>query len=160
MVINSESHIEICEVVVYGSSPAGIFSAVSAARMGVTCIIIDKDNNIGGLMSSGLNATDIGGGFVINGLSQEFFRRCGNIYNKKLELRPESKIAKKIFCEMLKEAGVKVIQGHVSQLHLKSRKISHITIEDNINISARIFIDATYEGDLLPLSNVSFRLGR
>jgi NADPH-dependent 2,4-dienoyl-CoA reductase/sulfur reductase-like enzyme len=63
------------DVVVYGSTPAGIMAAVAAGRSGASVVLISPTATIGGMMSNGLSWTDRGDLSVIGGLASEFFDR-------------------------------------------------------------------------------------
>uniref|UniRef100_A0A914DLA4 FAD dependent oxidoreductase n=1 Tax=Acrobeloides nanus TaxID=290746 RepID=A0A914DLA4_9BILA len=101
-----------------------------------------KDN--GGMVSGGLSDTDLGNRVVIGGYALEFYRRVGNYYyqNDTVMWWPEPHVAEKIFNDMVSEAGVDVFYNH----RLKEQ--------------ASIFIDATYEGDLMAFSGASYIVGR
>jgi hypothetical protein len=177
------------DVVVYGDASGGVTAAVQAARMGKKAVLVSQYGHLGGLTSSGLGWSDIGNNAILGGLSREFYHRAYLHYQKdaawkqqaradfrnegqgvpaldpktKLASVFEPKVAESIFDAMIEEAGVRVIRG---RLDLKQgvikdgKKITGIRLEDGSVIPGRMFIDASYEGDLLPGAGVSFVIGR
>lgn len=147
---------------VYGATPAGIMAAVSAARLGMRTVIIEPTDHIGGLMTSGLNATDTVDPDVIKGLSREFFRRVSHYYGTEyLSVRVESKVAKRLFMQMLAEEDITLLlRNEISSLLCVAGAVSSAVLSDESVVTARWWVDATYEGDLLPKAEVSFSIGR
>lgn len=183
----AESH--KADVVVYGDASGGVTAAVQAARMGKKVILVSQYGHLGGLTSSGLGWTDIGNPAILGGLSREFYHKAYKHYeqpgawkqesrdtfgnqgqgtkglNPETELASvfEPKVAEGIFDGMVKDAGVTVIMG---RLDLKAGaakeegRISEIRLEDGSSVSGKMFIDASYEGDLMAAAGVSFMIGR
>lgn len=164
------------DVLVYGGTPAGIAAAVSSARQGRSVVLADPLYYVGGMMAGGLTKTDIGDRDTIGGVSKEFFDRVLKHYqsaygpdSEQVKATKEGaffepKVAAQIFRAMLDEAGVKVLLKHelvsaavngttVSSVKLKSG-------ETTDTLEAKVFIDATYEGDLLAAMGVPYRVGR
>jgi hypothetical protein len=177
------------DVVVYGDASGGVTAAVQAARMGKSTILVSQYGHLGGMTSSGLGLTDIGNDRILGGLSREFYHRLYQHYqkpgswiqekrgdfnnvgqglpalNEKTELAStfEPKVAEAIFDAMVKEAGVKVIKGRLDLKNgvVKSgKRIASVRLEDGTEIKGKMFIDASYEGDLLPGAGVKFVTGR
>lgn len=177
------------DVVVYGDASGGVTAAVQAKRMGKSAILVSQCGHLGGLTSSGLGWSDIGNDAILGGLSREFYHQIFLHYqkpeawiqekresfknqgqgvpalNEKTGLAStfEPKVAEALFDAMIREAGVKIIKG---RLDLKNgvvkdgRRITGIRLEDGTRIEGKMFIDASYEGDLLPQAGVTFVLGR
>lgn len=144
-----------CDVAVYGGTPAGVTAAVQAARMGKKAILLTINNHVGGLTSGGLTATDIGNRKSIGGVANEFYQRIGKIK----DFSPSA--AEALYLKMLKEAGVKVLKVRcLESVAMKDGRIASMTMETGETIKAKMFIDSTYEGDLLAAANVSYRVGR
>jgi hypothetical protein len=177
------------DIVVYGDASGGVTAAVQAARSERSVILISQYGHLGGLTSSGLGWTDIGNEKILGGLSREFYHRVYQHYrnpeawihqkreelpsqgqgvpalNPKTELASvfEPSVAEKIFDAMIEEAGVKVVDGRIDRKTgtvMDGRRITAIRLEDGTEIHGKVFIDASYEGDLLPLAGVSFVTGR
>ncbi len=144
-----------CDVAVYGGTPAGVTAAIQAARMGRKAVLVSFNGHVGGLTSGGLTATDIGNRTAIGGLAIEFYKRVGKISG----FSPRA--AEETFRNMLDEAGVRVIlHAPLESVAMKGNRIVSATLETGETISAKIFVDATYEGDLLAAAGVSYHVGR
>jgi len=177
------------DVIVYGDASGGVTAAVQTARMGKSVILVSQYGHLGGLTSSGLGWTDIGNDAILGGLSREFYHELYKHYQKpeawthedrenfpnkgqggpalndkkKLASTFEPKVAQAVFDKMIRDAKVKVIKG---RLDLKKgvikegKRITAIRLEDGRVLHGKMFIDASYEGDLLPGAGVSFVVGR
>jgi len=144
-----------CDVAVYGDTPAGITAAIQAARMGQKVVLLSFNQHVGGLTAGGLTSTDVGNKDSIGGMALEFYNRMGRISN----FRPSE--AESLFLKMLDEAGVQVLfERCLKSAKLEDSRLASITLETGETIKAAMFIDATYEGDLLAAANVSYCVGR
>jgi hypothetical protein len=157
--------VDIC---IYGGTAAGVIAAYSAKKLGKSVIIIEPGKHLGGMVSGGLSATDIGNKIAITGLSRDFFRRLGKHYGKFEHWLPEPKVAENIFQDYIKESGTEVIyQKRLSHLFKKGKEIKIAVFEDvqnpkgeKLSIEALQFMDCSYEGDLLAQAGVSYTVGR
>ena len=142
------------DVVVYESTPGGIMSAVAASNnTGLKVILLSTTSHIGGMCSSGLGASDVGHNTsIIGGLALEFFTRNGQHYNKTAPLfQLEPSVAKEIFMEMLNESNVDIVIDSPidkSTKDFSTNTITSFTTTGGNQYTAKIFIDASYEGDL------------
>ncbi len=144
-----------CDVAVYGDTPGGITAAIQAARMGKKTVLMSFHRHVGGVTTGGLTATDVGNRDSIGGIALEFYTRIGQISNF-----PPSK-AESLFLKMLDEAGVQVLfERCLESVKIENARLVSITMETGETIKADMFVDATYEGDLLAAANVSYRVGR
>jgi hypothetical protein len=151
------------DVVVYGGTAGGVIAAVSAAREGLEVILVTPDRHLGGMVSGGLGWTDYGRQPVIGGYSKEFFGRVGRKYGREIEWHFEPHVAEAVFDDLVKEAGIHVIHGRLREKRgvVKSGStLSAIVTEDGARFAAKIFVDASYEGDLMAQAGVSYTLGR
>ena len=171
------------DVVVYGGTSAGVTAAVQAARMDHSVILISPAEHLGGITSSGLGATDSGRKTAIGGLSLEFYQRIHDYYehseawireddtdfkgfdpDAKTMWRFEPHVAELVFEEMIKEAGVPVVRDawldRDDGVSMKDGRIISITTLDGTTYRGKMFIDATYEGDLMAAAGVSYTVGR
>jgi len=172
------------DIVVYGGTSGGVIAAVQASRMGKSVVLIEPTRFLGGLTTGGLGATDIGNKRAIGGLSREFYQRIYQFYlatdRWKCETRDEyfknrsknedtmwtfePSAATQVFDEMIAQAKVPVVLGE--RLELKrgvvkdGPRILKIVMESGRTFAARVFIDATYEGDLMARAGVSYHVGR
>jgi len=143
------------DVCVYGGTPGGVASAVQAARMGKKTVLVVMRRHVGGMTSGGLTATDVGKRGAIGGFANEVYLKIG----KTVGFRPSE--AENAFQDLLKESGVTIYYEHrLSEVIKEGAKITAITFENGNSAKARIYIDSTYEGDLLAKAGVSFHVGR
>jgi hypothetical protein len=144
-----------CDVAVYGGTPGGVTAAIQAARAGRKTVLLSFNQHVGGVTSGGLTATDLGRKESIGGLALEFYNRLGRQSN----FRPSE--AESLFLTMLDEAGVQVLLGRaLTSVVMEDNRVLSASMETGETILAGMFVDTTYEGDLLAAANVSYRVGR
>jgi hypothetical protein len=144
-----------CDLAVYGGSPAGVGAAIQASKMGKKVLFLSFNDFVGGLTSGGLTATDVGRKKSIGGLAKEFYKRVGRIR----DFSPSA--AEKLYLEMLKEAGVKVLfRRCLVSVEKEGSKMVSARMDTGETVKAKVFIDATYEGDLFAAAGVSYYVGR
>ena len=150
------------DVVVYGATAGGTMAAIAAARQGASVVLIEPRTHVGGMLSGGLGRTDMDRQEnVIGGLAMEFFHRAGKHYGQEVAWMFEPHVAEKILKEMLAEQKVPVKFGQPLASILKmDGKIRSLKTADGKEYSAKVFIDATYEGDLMKAAGVSYKVGR
>jgi len=152
------------DIVVYGGTSAGVISAVKAARMGRSVVLIEPGRHLGGMSASGLGATDIGNKQAIGGMAREFYRRVGTHYGQPEAWTFEPYVAERVFNELIGEGGVPVVLGERIDLqggvHRRGARIVRIRMESGRSFPGRVFIDCTYEGDLMALAGVTYTIGR
>ena len=169
------------DVVVYGGTSAGVTAAVQAKRMGRSVVIVAPEKNLGGLSSSGLGATDSGRKEVIGGLAREFYHQVWKHYQepkawkwekaKKDRGKPlgtmwtfEPHVAQQIFDLWIEEAGVVVYRecrlDRKKGVRVVDGQIRSIKTLDGKTFLGKVYIDATYEGDLMAAAGVSYHVGR
>lgn len=171
------------DVVVYGGTSAGIAAAISVARAGHSTIIVEPTRHIGGLTTNGLGATDSGNKRVIGGISREFYQRIKKHYDQSaawVHGRSDSyrsyrraddamwtfepKVAEATFRQMLFEENVQVLMdqrlNRKDGVRLTGRRVTAIELESKDVVRGKIFVDATYEGDLMAAAGVTYTVGR
>ena len=181
---------ETYDVVVYGGTSAGVIAAVQAKKMGKSVLIVGPDVHLGGLSSGGLGYTDTGNKAVIGGLARNFYHRVWAEYQKDSTWawqRPEAfgnkgqgtvamdkdertmwifepGVAEKVFEDYVKEFGLTVLRDEwldrTKGVRLTDGRIAEITMLSGKKFAGKMFIDATYEGDLLAAAGVSYHVGR
>jgi hypothetical protein len=160
---------EQADICIYGATSAGVIAAYTAKKMGKTVVLIEPGGHLGGMTSGGLGYTDIGNKYAITGLSRDFYRRIGKHYGKFEQWTFEPHIAKKYLQQYLDEAGIKVIyQNRVIKANKSGAEIKSIVLENSLKpdsktnqtISAKVFLDCTYEGDLMAKAGVKYAVGR
>lgn len=150
------------DVVVYGGTAAGVMAGIGAARHGASTIILEPGKHVGGMVSGGLGRSDvIHQEQLIGGLALEFFTRIGKQYNQPVSWTFEPHVAEDTLKAMLKEAGVEVRFGQsLKAVQADGTRLRAMRTLDGNTYTAKVFIDATYEGDLLKAAGVSYVVGR
>ena len=178
------------DLVIYGGTSAAITAAVQARRMGKTVVVVSPDEHLGGLSSGGLGFTDTGDKSVIGGLSREFYQRIWAQYDKpaawKWQKREEygnkgqgtpaidgtqrtmwifePHVAEQVFEDLIREYGIEVHRGEwlnrTGGVRKNGARITTITMLSGRSYAGRIFVDATYEGDLMAAAGVAYAVGR
>jgi hypothetical protein len=178
------------DLVVYGGTSAAVTTAVQAKKMGKSVVIVCPDQHLGGLSSGGLGWTDTGNKAVIGGLAREFYHRIWQRYQEpsawKWQRRDdygnrgqgtpaidggqrtmwifEPHVAEQVFEDFIKENKIPVHRDQwldrENGVVMGEGRIRSITTLDGNTYRGRIFIDATYEGDLMAAAKVPYVVGR
>ncbi|MDR2037034.1 MAG: FAD-dependent oxidoreductase [Bacteroidales bacterium] len=172
------------DIVIVGGTPGGIMTAISAAREGKTSVILERTQHIGGLPANGLGATDIATKKATTGLFKEFVDRNLDHYKKTYGEDSEQvkicsngyhfepSIAEQVFTQMIAEQVNKITVLKMRQFDAEPRNVTiHNDVITSVSIfnretkqmetyTGKVFVDATYEGDLGAAAKVPFRLGR
>ena len=149
------------DVVILGATPAGIVAGVAAKRSGRSVIILEPSNELGGIIVGGLGASDTCRTQGIGSTAREFFIRVGKKYGHPIHWFVEPSVAKAVFQEMLDDTELEVIyQKQLLKVEKSGTNITTLHTVDGGKYRAKVFIDATYEGDLLAKSGVSYIVGR
>jgi hypothetical protein len=178
---------EQCDIVVYGGTSAGITAAIQAKRMGKSVTLIEPSSHLGGLTTGGLGATDIGNKQAIGGLARDFYHciweyyqkdavwtreKHGDFNKRNVHFDPsdetqwmfEPHVAMRVFEAMLGEAKIAPIMNQRLDrergMKLEGTRIESIAMESGRTFAAKMFIDATYEGDLMAAAGVKYHVGR
>jgi len=178
-----------CDVCIYGESASGCIAAICSAREGKTTVMIARNGHVGGLVTSGLTATDMNRHSMIGGVTMEFYGRIWDYYQnpavwrnqtreefmestlkrtytgkndeRKIQWVYESGVAEKIMRQMLSEAGVKIIpDAQIVSANKKGTKITSITLTNGETVESSMYIDCSYTGDLMAKVGVSYTYGR
>ncbi len=178
------------DVIIYGGTSAAVISAVQIKKLGKSVIIVSPDEHLGGMSSSGLGFTDVGDNTVIGGMSREFYSRIYRYYENPKSWKFENKtefsnkgqglkgadisdktmwvfephIAEQVFEDFIRENKIPVFRDEYIDrengvIKKSSRIISIQTLSGN-KFKGKVFIDATYEGDLMASAGVSYYVGR
>jgi FAD dependent oxidoreductase len=173
------------DVCVYGATSAGVVAAIEARQQGYSVLLLDADGWVGGLTTSGLGATDVGNKDAIGGLARSFYRRLRRHYDdpaawtrqrredfKSRGHEPgndaawtfEPSIAQRTFAAMLQEAGIAPLAARLDRgpggVVKDGERLRSLRTEDGQVVVARLFLDCTYEGDLLAAAGCDFEVGR
>ena len=177
------------DLVIYGATSAGIAAAIQCSRMGRSVLLIEPTNHVGGLTTGGLGATDIGNKQAIGGISREFYQNIKAYYEnpnhwkwqKRSEyFKPnpnnpskegedamwtfEPSAAMKVYQQMMASEDIELVTekrlDREKGVEVKYNRIVAITMESGERYHGKMFIDATYEGDLMAAAGVSYMVGR
>jgi FAD dependent oxidoreductase len=190
MLFSSGAQTITYDVVVYGGTSAGIIAAVQAKRMGKSVVVVAPEKHLGGLSAAGLGFTDTGDKSVIGGLSREFYQRVWSHYDTagawKWQKRDdygnkgqgtpamdgehrtmwifEPHVAEKVFEDFVREYQIPVHRNEwlnrAEGVARQDGRITSLTTLSGRTYTGRMFIDATYEGDLMAAAGVSYHVGR
>jgi hypothetical protein len=178
------------DVVVYGGTSAGVIAAVQARKMGRTAVIVGPDRHLGGLSSGGLGFTDTGNKAVIGGLSRDFYHRIWKEYQNdetwKWQKRSEygnkgqgtpamdgenrtmwifePRVAEKVYEDYVREFAIPVFRDEwldrAAGVQKRGTQIETIRMLSGKEFRGKMFIDATYEGDLMAAAGIAYHVGR
>ena len=178
------------DVVVYGGNSAAVSAAVQVSRMGRSVILVSPDTHLGGLSSSGLGFTDTGNKEVIGGIAREFYALVYDHYSddgawkwqkrseyggrgqgspavdgaKRTQWIFEPHVAEETFEKLIDEEDISVLRDEwldrETGVEMKDGRIKSIRMLSGKCFKADVFIDATYEGDLMAAAGVSYTVGR
>ncbi len=168
-------------VLVYGGTPAGIAAAVAAAKAGQSVVLVEPSRQVGGMMTNGLSYTDFRSFESLTGFFLEFIQRVERDYGARYgadsaQVRDsfrgthgEPSVNLRIFDTLLEERGVAVLRRHalerveLSDYELGRRRLLAAIFRGTngrVSITARQFIDGSYEGDLMAAAGENFHVGR
>lgn len=178
------------DIIIYGGTSAAVTAAVQAKKMGKSVIVVSPDTHLGGLSSGGLGFTDTGDKTVIGGLSREFYHRVWQYYNQpetwkwqkqseygnqgqgtaamdstyKTMWIFEPHVAEQVFEDFVKEYEIEVLRdewlNREEGVSVESGRIVSIETLSGKVFEGKMFIDATYEGDLMAAAGISYHVGR
>jgi len=178
------------DIIVYGGTSSGIIAAVQARKMGKSVIVVGPDKHLGGLTSGGLGFTDTGNKAVIGGLSRDFYHRVWKAYQQPETWRWqkasdygnkgqgtvaidgenrtmwifEPHVAEQVFEDLVKEYQIPVHRDEwldrTSGVKKSGPRITQISMLSGKTYHGRMFLDATYEGDLMAAAGVDYHVGR
>jgi hypothetical protein len=151
----------VADFCLYGASPAAITAALEARRRGYRVALVVNSAWLGGLTAGGLSNTDIGNKQSIGGLARAFYRELGRRYGVEEEWRFEPHMAARVLHDWLREAGIEpLLREYVTAVEKSGPTLTALRCESGLRVEARIFVDASYEGDVLALAGVSHTVGR
>ncbi len=178
------------DLVIYGGTSAAISAAVQARRMDLEVVVVGPDKHLGGLSSGGLGWTDTGDKTVIGGLAREFYHRVWQHYQDDDAWRWQAReeygnrgqgtpamdgefrtmwifephVAEQVFEDLVKEYDIPVFRDEWldrdNGIAMEDGRITAITMLSGNTYRGRMFMDATYEGDLMAAAGISYHVGR
>ncbi len=176
------------DMVIYGGTSSGIAAAIQASRLGRSVVLLEPTGRLGGLTTGGLGQTDIGNKQAIGGISREFYENIAAYYERPehwtwqepAEYRDggqtqteeqeaamwtfEPSAALKVYQDLLAKENIVIVYhqrlDREEGVEKEKGAIRSITMESGEVYRGRIFIDASYEGDLMAAAGVSYTVGR
>jgi hypothetical protein len=178
------------DIIVYGGTSSAVAAAVQAAEMGRSIIVVSPDKHLGGMSSSGLGFTDTGNKEVIGGIARRFYQMIYAHYDKPeawnwqkkadygntgqgnpaidgekrtmwifephaaeeayetIIINPVIKLFRDEWLD--RDSGVITLNGSIISIKTLSGKV----------FRGKVFIDATYEGDLMAAAGIGYTVGR
>ncbi|WP_053170704.1 FAD-dependent oxidoreductase [Streptomyces sp. SBT349] len=150
------------DLVVYGGTSGGVTAAVRAARAGLSVVLAVFGDRVGGMTSGGLGLTDTGHPKAVGGLARAFYDQVAAHYREpapRWDFEPH--VASDTFERWLADAGVEVRRRqHLEAVSLSEGRISELRTDDGTRYRASVYVDASYEGDLMAAAGVSYTTGR
>ncbi len=190
LAVNTFAAPQSFDVVVYGCTSGAVTAAVQTKKMGKTVVMVCPERHLGGLTAGGLGWTDSGNKAVIGGLSREFYHRVWQHYAKPeawkwqkqadfgnkgqgtVALDQEARtmwifephVAEQVYEQWVKELKIPVVRNawldRGKGVKKQGDRIVSITMVDGKSYAGKMFLDATYEGDLMAAAGVSYHVGR
>jgi len=181
---------QAADIIVYGGTSAGVIAAVQAARMGKSVLLVCPDKHLGGLSAGGLGWTDTGRKEVIGGLARQFYHRIWQHYQNDDAWRWQKQseygnrgqgtpaidgtertmwifephVAEQVFEDFIAEQDIPVHRDQwldrTGGVQKDNGRIVAITMLSGRTYRGKMFVDATYEGDLMAAAGVSYHVGR
>lgn len=150
------------DVVVYGATSGGVTAAVRAARAGLRVVLLAFDDRVGGMTASGLGETDVGDARTVGGLARSFYAEVAAAYHAPdPHWKVEAHVAEEIFLRWLDDANVVLHRRrHLVSATLAGGRIVELQTDDGSAYRAKVYVDASYEGDLLAAAGVTYTIGR
>ena len=153
------------DLVVYGDSSGAVTAAVAAKRKGLSVILINPTGFLGGMSASGLGATDfLGQRRTFGGIASEFYEGINASYGEKHVRSFEPHVGEQVFKKLIADAQVQVLfdekLNRETGVEMDGNRIVSITTLSGKTFHGKMFIDATYVGDLMAAAGVSYTVGR
>ena len=188
--IGAEAATRKADIVIYGCTSGAITAAVQVKKMGKSVVMVCPEQHLGGLTAGGLGWTDSGNKAVIGGLSREFYHRVWQHYDKPEAWRWQKReaygnkgqgteavdstgrtmwifephVAEDVYERWVKETKIPIFRNawldREKGVEMKDGRIASIATQDGNKYVAQMFIDATYEGDLMAAAKVDYHVGR
>lgn len=148
------------DLVIYGGTPSGITAAIAANSSLKRILLISERPTVGGAISNGLGAVDVRARFAVTGIARSFFEAVEHHYGDHTMWRTEPHVAESVFRGMLAKTHVQL----ATQRTLTSATVTHgniecLTLDMTDRVCAKVFIDASYTGDLIAASGAKNLLG-
>jgi hypothetical protein len=174
---------EQIDLVVYGSTGAGIVHSICAARHGLKVILVSPVPHLGGMLSNGLTTMDtLYNGFrapiyeeirqAIHEYYQNKYGKNSDQYFQSLPGQPKVKVEAHVFEIIINrmisvESKITVVKSYFPvSIECEGSQIQSVTFRDmnkenkDFMVRAKVYSDCSYEGDLLAIAKANYQLGR
>lgn len=172
------------DIVIYGCTSGGVIAAIEARRLGRSVLLVCREDYLGGMSTNGLGWSDTGNHRAIGGLSLEFYRkvkrhyddpkmwvhaprpaRAENFIDGEAMWQFEPGVGERIYEDWARAAGVTIVRNQPLDrskrgVELANRRVVAFRSKTGQRFEGKVFIDATYEGDLMAGAGVRFTVGR
>jgi len=172
------------DIVIYGCTAGGVIAAIEARKLGRTVTLVCRDGYLGGMTTNGLSWSDTGNHRAIGGLALEFYRRVKRHYDDPAAWthapRPsraenfiddgamwqfEPKVAERILEDWVRDTGVRLVRNQPLDrsrrgVQRAGTRVIAFRSKTGRRFAGRVFIDASYEGDLMAAAGISYTVGR
>lgn len=150
------------DVVVYSATSGGTIAALAAAQQGRSVALLEPGRHVGGMLSGGLGRTDMDRQQnVIGGMAREFFERAGRVYGQPIAWFFEPHVAEQVLVSWVRDSGVQLFfDRRLAGVNKEASRIIALHTSGGEDFAATVFIDGSYEGDLLKAAGVSYSIGR
>ncbi|MFK7910806.1 MAG: FAD-dependent oxidoreductase [Akkermansiaceae bacterium] len=153
------------DLVVYGDSSGAVIAAIAAKRQGLSVVLVNPTHFLGGMSASGLGATDfLGKRATFGGITSEFYGAIAEAYGKKHVRSFEPHVGQRVFNKMIADAKVHVVfnekLNRKTGVEMDGKRIVSFTTLSGKTFRGKMFIDATYVGDLMAAAGVTYTVGR
>ncbi len=164
---NAADNEAVYDVVVYGDSSGAVTAAISAKRQGLSVILVNPTRFPGGMSASGLGATDfLGRQGTFGGIASEFYAQVASAYGKNFVRSFEPHVGRQAFEKLIADAKLQVDYNELLDrtpgkgAKMNGKRIDSITTLSGKTYRGKMFIDATYVGDLMAAAGVTHTVGR
>ncbi len=177
------------DICVYGGTASGVMAAVAASKQGASVILVEPSRWLGGMTGGGIDYLDWGREAAVGGATYKFLTDGldnfhdrthgeGSTYARSTRVGHSNRIYRERFLEWVREQGIQVIYDHrlggISKdgVAIRSITLDHAPVDETgcpvpvpkkkaaVTIAAKVFIDCSYEGDLLAMSGTTYTWGR
>lgn len=153
-----EYRVDIC---IYGGNAAGVIAAVTSAKRGKSVLLLNPASVLGGMTSGGLSYTDLGNADSIGGAARQFYKDAGRHYGDCLSWTSEPHVAKAVLESWIADHDVPVRHhAFIASVEQGASRLRAIRLLGGVRVEAHVFIDASYEGDLMARSGATYVTGR
>ncbi|MGF1635352.1 MAG: FAD-dependent oxidoreductase [Phycisphaerae bacterium] len=159
--ISADARTLEADICVYGGTAAGVIAAATAADRGKRVVLLQPGSHWGGMTTGGLGFTDYGDKRVIGGRAHRFYAELGSLHGREVEWSFEPSAATTVLTGYLDHANIQSLRfQYLQHAEVAEGRIRSLRLLGGLRVKAAMFIDATYEGDLLALAGVSYTAGR